>query len=64
MNVLFLVFNNHLRGEELRILEMVRDGRGEMTNVPFKRRGFGKEVEGKGGIIIGNYVDGGEVRRR
>lgn len=43
---------------------MVRDGGDGMTNVPFMRRGFGKEVEVKGGIITGNYVDGGEVRRR
>lgn len=43
---------------------MVRDVGGGMTNVPFMGRGFGKEVEGKGGIVMGNYVDGGEVRRR
>jgi len=43
---------------------MEKDGGGGMANVPFMGRGFGKEVEGKGGIIMGNYVDGGEVRRR
>lgn len=43
---------------------MVRDGGDGMTNVPFMRRGFGKEVGGKSGNVMGNYVDGGEVRRR